>query len=176
MCDDCGTCVVGAVKSIEERSLCGLCRAFHGDLITLGMYDHILREVTKPCRFCRRVEVKKNFDHVNMFNKSGSVGIMVMRGCCETELLKEIEKCQILCVDCHRIVTAYERRCRFTQRKTEILRSGGRLDVIATEYDMIMTPFYEWMERVGGANVAAAGGCVGGFVGEQGRGIWVLDL
>ena len=166
MCDDCGTCVVGAMKLIEGRTLCGLCRAFHGDLITLGMYDRILREVMKPCRFCRRVEVKKNFDHVNMFHKSGSVGIMVMRGCCETELLKEIGKCQILCVDCHRIVTAYERRCRFTQRKVALRRQCGRSDTLAVEYDVVMTPFYEWMERVGGAMVGGRG-CVGGFWGAS---------
>jgi hypothetical protein len=176
MCDDCGTCVVGAIRIVDGRSICGLCRAFHGDLITLGMYDRIMSEVMKPCRFCGRVEVKKNFDHVNMFHKSGSVGIMVMRGHDETELLKEIDKCQILCVDCHLVVTVYECRCRFTQRKTEILRSGGRMDSIAAEYDVIMTPFYEWMERVGGAKVASAGGCVGGSVCGQGWGVWVLDL
>ena len=129
----------------------------------------------KPCRFCGRVEVKKNFDHVNMFHKSGSVGIMVMRGCVESDLLKEIDKCQILCVDCHRIVTAYERRCRFTQRKGDLRRRGYQMDIIAAEYDAIMTPFYEWMERVGGALVSG-GGCVGGSVYGQGWGVCVLDM
>lgn len=175
MCDDCGTCVVGAVKMIDGRLLCGLCRAFHGDLITLGMYDRILSEVMKPCRFCRRVEVKKNFDHMNMFHKSGSVGIMVMRGCCEAELLKEIAKCQILCVDCHRVVTAYERRCGFIKKKGDLRRCGERSNNLATEYDVVMTPFYAWMERIGGT-MASGGVCVGGFGGESGRGTWVLEL
>jgi len=38
-----------------------------------------------------------------------------------------------------------------------------------------MTPFYEWMERVGG-DMAGGGVCVGGFGGEQGGGSWTLEL
>ena len=149
-------CAVGAYRIVEGRRVCGLCRAFHESLITLRMYEYILQEVKKPCRFCGRVEVKKNFDHVNMFEKSGTVGMMVIRGCPESAILKEIQKCQILCVDCHRVVTSYEMRRGFMKKKRALNREHGgdaaRAMLIA-EYDTVMTRFYRWMETTGGAMV-----------------------
>lgn len=156
-------CVVGAYVIVEGRRRCGLCRAFHGNLITLRTYEYILMALKKPCRFCGRVDVKKNFDHVNMFEKTGTVGVMVMRGCPESTLLKEIQKCQILCVDCHRVVTSYERRRGFMEKKSALRRMRGgdaARAILVAEYDMIMTKFYKWMETKGGAMVVAACGVV----------------
>lgn len=149
-------CAVGAYRIVEGRRVCGLCRAFHENLITLRMYEYILQEVKKPCRFCGRVEVKKNFDHVNMFEKEGTVGKMVMCGWPEAGLLKEIQKCQILCVDCHRVVTSYEMRRGFMRKKTALTRSNAVAEaraMMAAEYERVMTEFYRWMEKKGGAMV-----------------------
>ena len=155
-CEDCSMCAVGAYKIVDGRRVCGLCRAFHENLITLRMYDYILQEVKKPCRFCGRIDVKKNFDHVNMFEKEGTVGIMVMQGCPESGLLKEIQKCQILCVDCHRVVTSYEMRRGFMKKKSALRRAHGTAEaraIMAVEYERVMTGFYRWMEEKGGEMV-----------------------
>ena len=149
-------CVVGAYRMVGGRRVCGLCRSFHEGRITSSMYEYLLREMKKPCRFCGRIEVKKNFDHINMFEKTGTVGMMVMRGCSEPDLLKEIQKCQILCVDCHRVVTSYERRRGFTEKKNELRRKHGSVvarAIMAVEYERVMTEFYRWMEKKGGAMV-----------------------
>jgi hypothetical protein len=159
-CDDCKLRVVGAYRTMYDRILCGLCRAFHLNLITMKTYDYIMNEVKKPCRFCGRIDVKKNFDHVNMFEKSDTVGWMIMRGCPEEELIKEVKKCQVLCVDCHRVVTSYERRYKFMEKKAALRRIHGSVmarAMLAVEYDTVMSVFYRWMEKTGGAMVVA--GC-----------------
>ena len=149
-------CVVGAYRMVGGRRVCGLCRSFNRNLITLRMYECLSKELKKPCRFCGRVEVKKNFDHVNMFEKSGTVGTMVRRRCTDSMLLKEIQKCQILCVDCHKVVTSYEHRCGFIKKKRALNREHGSDDaraMMAVEYERVMTEFYRWMEEKGGAMV-----------------------
>lgn len=124
-CEDCKLEVVGAYEMMYGRRLCGLCRAFHDNKLSLKTYDYIMSEVKKPCRFCCRIDVQKNFDHVNMFEKTGTVGQMIKCGKPEEDILKEIEKCQVLCVYCHRIVTAYERRYGFMEKKTALRRIHG---------------------------------------------------
>jgi hypothetical protein len=157
-CEDCKLEVVGAYEMMYGRRLCGLCRAFHDNTLTLKTYDYIMSVMKKPCRFCCCIDIQKNFDHVNMFEKTGTVGQMIKCGKPEDEILKEIEKCQVLCVYCHRIVTAYERRYGFMEKKTALRRIHGSSmarSLLAVEYDTVMTEFYLWMEKKGGAMVNA---------------------
>ena len=159
-CEDCKLEVAGAYKMIYGRRLCGLCRAFHDNTLSLKAYEYIMNVMITPCRFCGRVDVQKNFDHVNMFEKTGTVGQMIRYGRPEDEILKEIEKCQILCVYCHIIVTAYERRYGFMEKKIALRRIHGAAmsrAILAVEYDTVMSVFYRWMEKTGGAMVNA--GC-----------------
>ncbi len=156
VCEDCRSCTVGAYAPMYGKRICGLCRAFHNDMITLGFYEYMQRENQKPCRFCRRIEIKKNFDHVNMFHKSGSVGFMVKNGSSQDDIIAEVQKCQVLCVECHRVVTAYERRKGFMEKKKwlRLFPLEENKKKYAQEYDTVMTEFYEWMEKVGGRMVA----------------------
>lgn len=157
-CEDCKLEVTGAYKMLYGRRLCGLCRAFHDNTLSLKTYEYIMNVMITPCRFCGRVDVQKNFDHVNMFEKTGTVGQMIRHGRPEEEILKEMQKCQILCVYCHRVVTAYERRIGFIEKKTILTRKHGSeiaRSMLAVEYEKVMTGFYKWMEKTGGAMVVA---------------------
>lgn len=159
-CEDCKLEVAGAYKMMYGRRLCGLCRAFHDNTLSLKTYEYIMNELEKPCRFCGCVNVQKHFDHVNMFEKTGTVGQMIKCGKPEDAILKEIKKCQVLCVYCHRVVTAYERRCGFMEKKIALRRIHGSAmarAMLAVEYDTVMSVFYRWMENTGGAMVNA--GC-----------------
>ena len=62
-----------------------------------------------PCVDCGNTNViVLDFDHINN-DKEHNVSDMTHRGWSLNNLKKEIEKCEVRCANCHRIVT-YERR------------------------------------------------------------------
>jgi hypothetical protein len=63
-----------------------------------------------------------HFDHLNMFEKSESVCVLVQIGRPMTEIYQEMDQCQVLCVSCHRLVTELERRSGFTRLKNNMTR------------------------------------------------------
>ncbi len=48
------------------------------------------------------------FDHVNSFNKSESVGHMCLQGCDFSDIINEMKKCRVLCISCHDAVTCVQ--------------------------------------------------------------------
>ena len=57
----------------------------------------IPRELDKPVHF--------EFDHVDVFAKTGNVGKMIMSLAPFSDIKGEIDKCRILCHHCHSLVT-----------------------------------------------------------------------
>lgn len=68
-----------------------------------------LRDV--PCAECgkRYPVVCMDFDHKDPSTKSGEIADMLGRGCSFKTILEEIEKCEVVCSNCHRIHTAHAR-------------------------------------------------------------------
>jgi hypothetical protein len=148
-CELCNSGVVGAFRECDGRHMCGLCCAIYKDKITSAAADRLKQEYAKPCPFCGDITQRKNFDHVNMFTKEGCVGFMVETAQNSNIILEEIEKCQLLCITCHRKVTAYERKHGFISKKQKFNRqkaSGSDVSesksVFMAEYAAIMEPFY----------------------------------
>ena len=52
-----------------------------------------------------------------MFDKGGSVGNMIIAGVNIEKIKEEIHKCQLLCISCHSLVTYYERKYGFIEKK-----------------------------------------------------------
>lgn len=82
-------------------------------------YKNKLIEIVKNiksrgCDICKKVTdpVAMDFDHIDPQKKKYEVSVLVMRGVSEKLLLKEIDKCQLLCVLCHRDKTFKEQRSR----------------------------------------------------------------
>lgn len=46
-----------------------------------------------------------DFDHIGEFKKTMSISQMVTRGLSVERILKEIEKCELVCSNCHRFRT-----------------------------------------------------------------------
>jgi hypothetical protein len=98
---------------------------------------------------------------------------MVNAGEPEEVIKDEIAKCQLLCVDCHMVVTRFELRRGFMKQKRRLNRAivAGE-DVkelrqkLYDEYDVVMTKMYPLIrDKV--REVA----CVGGFGESSGGGI-----
>jgi len=97
---------------------------------------------------------EKHFDHINMFNKSGNVGSMIENQYDFKEIIDEMNKCQLLCIPCHKKVTAYEHKCGFISKKrlfNKCIRAGCDIEIIQTalieQYNEKMEPFYAQMRE-----------------------------
>jgi len=148
-CDICNSNVVGAFREYDGKHMCGLCCAIYREKITGAAIEKLKQEYARPCIFCGNTDERKNFDHINMFTKEGCVGFMVEQGLNSDDILAEIDKCQILCIKCHRKVSSYERKQGFFQKKRSLnaQKRAGKdisqlLSVFMTEYSEIMGPFY----------------------------------
>jgi hypothetical protein len=115
-------------------------------------YAFLKEKYSDPCSFCGIKSGRKHFDHKNMFDKTGCVGKMIKRKYNIVKIKAEIDKCQLLCVPCHKKVTAYEYSCGFIAQKRYLnksIRAGMDVTSIRMQYfdnyrDK-MGPFYEQM-------------------------------
>ncbi len=144
---------VGALRMCDGKLLCGLCRAV--TKVTPEVIRRLRAEYCKPCEFCRQIHVRKHFDHINMFSKVNCVGIMVENGINSADIIKEIDKCQIVCTECHRKITAYERKRGFITKKRQLnrrIRRGEDIMALRAElfgkYMAIMSRFYARLRAV----------------------------
>ena len=71
------------------------------------IYDYLLSHPCEQCWESRPVCLE--FHHVNPENKRYSLSLWVSRDLSISTINKEIEKCQVLCSNCHKIVTAKEK-------------------------------------------------------------------
>ncbi len=58
----------------------------------------------KPCKDCGQ---KYNpwvmeYDHIDSSNKEANVSTLLKHNCSKKKILKEIEKCELVCANCHR--------------------------------------------------------------------------
>ncbi|VBB17915.1 hypothetical protein YASMINEVIRUS_378 [Yasminevirus sp. GU-2018] len=76
------------------------------------------------CSICDRSKTTKHerfhYDHLNMFDKEDSVCSMVNNGVDLYDIYTEIKKCQVLCFECHTIVTDVESKLGFTRIKQSL--------------------------------------------------------
>ena len=63
-----------------------------------------------------------HFDHLNMFDKGNSISSMINEGVCINDILAEIDKCQIVCISCHAIITDIEQKLGFIRIKQNLTR------------------------------------------------------
>ena len=93
---------------------------------TLCSYKHIIQDTTDE-RF--------HYDHINMFNKDFTICDMVNIGSDIQIIYKELDKCQILCINCHHIITDIERKLGFTTAKANLNRKLTKSQITQDEYE-----------------------------------------
>tara|TARA_Y100000817_G_C16704390_1_gene476374 strand:- start:508 stop:780 length:273 start_codon:yes stop_codon:yes gene_type:complete len=60
---------------------------------------------------------------------------MVDRGDDMKDIFSELDKCQILCLPCHHIVTSIEQKIGFTRIKTSLTRKYNNGDISEEKYN-----------------------------------------
>jgi hypothetical protein len=91
-----------------------------------------------------------------MFSKTGGVIQMMESGSDLPELVAEVAKCQLLCVACHEIVSAFELAYGFTAKKAAlnhwIRRSDSRVckkrAAFSAEYSEVLWTIYPLIRSV----------------------------
>jgi len=87
--------------------------------------NYILEYLNKnPCKICGESDILVlEFDH--LINKKNNISEMISGGHSLETLKKEIEKCQVLCANCHRRKTAIEQNTY--RNKSLSCNSAGRV-------------------------------------------------
>jgi len=88
------------------------------------IWEQIKKYKQVQCVICSNVQKYKeerfHYDHLNMFDKNKSVCTMVNEGINIEEIYDEIYKCQIVCLQCHHMVTDIEHKLGFTRIKQSL--------------------------------------------------------
>jgi hypothetical protein len=78
-----------------------------------------------PCHFCGEKDpLVLEFDHIDPSTKIYNIGNMKQAQFSKKTILREIEKCRVLCANCHSKHTAKQRNYRMYQ----ILKEQGKID------------------------------------------------
>lgn len=92
------------------------------------------------CGICSREklhnEERFHYDHINMFKKDTNICGMVNEGLNIEDIYTEIDKCQLLCLECHHIVTDIEHQLSFTRIKQSLTRSLNQGDLTQSMYEI----------------------------------------
>ena len=105
----------------------------------------------KTAQFNRMLYDRFHFDHINMFEKENSICSMVQNGSQINEIYREMDSCQILCISCHKLVTAVEVRSGFTRLKQVMTRQRmsepEKKQEYAEKYQTFMMQIYERLRK-----------------------------
>lgn len=126
-------------KKFGEQRMCYSCYIEKYNELSAKIEGYVKQIGMTECKICgipRSGFVGFHFDHINMFNKDDTVGLMICRGADYQTIIEEINKCQILCISCHTMVTAMEAKLGFLKAKRRNMKSKE-------DYDTIMTRVYE---------------------------------
>lgn len=125
------------VRIWHKLPICDTCWGFY-EADRDDIWDSIYNQVNMSCVICNKKQNNKcerfHFDHINMFNKSGSVCTMVNEGVDLDIILKEISQCQVLCLECHHIVTKLESQLGFTRLKSTLTRKYNNGVISEVDY------------------------------------------
>ncbi len=153
-CDECKKPIFTPVRQWRGAKLCFNCHAIIEKDISPELTAYIKEIYSRGCTFCGIKHGKFHLDHINMFTKVDSVGSMMDMGESAEVVIAEVAKCQLLCVNCHALVTAFERKRGFMRKKRGLnykIAAGGDVTELRQqlydEYDSVMAKMYPFIRE-----------------------------
>ncbi len=132
-------------KCRSKSDVCFMCRCLKRSTPEVAEY---IRELYKgPCSICNRTSSSYHYDHINMFDKKGTILELVSE---PIDIIKEeVAKCQIVCIPCHKRITFIERKLGYIGEKTKLTRDiikgrdvEQRRKELVARYEAEFTPIY----------------------------------
>jgi hypothetical protein len=122
------------LKSWKGNKVCDHCHSSHNDEMN-KMWDLVKQYKPHKCIFCgltqNNIADRFHYDHLNMFDKAGSVCDMIKNGDDIELIYAELDKCQSVCINCHHKITFIEQKLGFTKAKitlTKMIIKGSGLE------------------------------------------------
>ena len=151
-CDNCERDLYMQAPLWRGRTLCHSCHKEAKMSISADLSVCITEAYSRGCAFCEVKIGRFHLDHINMFSKEKSVCEMIDAGDPDEYIKKEIAKCQLLCINCHTLVTKFEHRRGFIKKKRHLNKqiAAGK-DVtelrrtLSAEYEEVMAKIYPLM-------------------------------
>lgn len=111
------------------------------------MWSDVTKYKPVVCAICsmeRTVgrEERFHYDHVNMFDKGENICSMVNTGVGLDTIQAELDKCQVLCLACHHLVTDIEHKIGFTRIKQNMTRQLNTGEITQLEYDSLVSKYH----------------------------------
>jgi hypothetical protein len=148
-CEECGKKIVciqmNTHRVWNEKQICDACWHTYDDERKI-LWEKIKEYKNIQCNICGCLQTcpteRFHYDHLNMFDKNGSICNMVNEGVNISSIYAEINKCQILCLSCHHIITDIEHKIGFTRIKQLLTRKLNHFEMTEQEYNA-QTMFYQ---------------------------------
>jgi len=121
----------------KENIICDSCWSEYQeerDLFWKKIHEYKKLQCNICCNTKKKEGERYHYDHTNMFNKGKSICSMVNEGNTIDDIYIEIDKCQILCLSCHHIVTDIESKLGFSRIKQILTRKLNNLEITEEEY------------------------------------------
>ena len=150
-CNDCETEIYYEPRKWSSLKLCYSCHKTRFIALEKELGEYLTEKGHLSCKFCGKIRNDAydfHFDHINMYSKTGSVGPMLFTGCNIDQIKAEIDKCQLLCVSCHAVVTHMELKYGFI--KTKHRRNKAARKYKESIYDEYMGEVYAFMQGLHG--------------------------
>ena len=110
--DDLNLFVKHASAKYEHENLCLRCKQQQTSLTYKARREYVnVLKSGKPCSICGQTfpSICMDFHHITPDNKDGNVGEMIRDHLSMNRILQEIDKCMLVCSNCHRILHQDER-------------------------------------------------------------------
>jgi hypothetical protein len=131
----------------KGNDICDTCWSKYEDY-RKEIWRKITAYKTIKCEICCSIQThiseRYHYDHLNMFNKCNSICSMVNECVNIEDIYSEIDKCQILCLSCHHIVTDIEHKLGFTRIKQILTKKLNQSEITEEEYNKQMQ-YYQYI-------------------------------
>tara|TARA_Y100000780_G_C13693509_1_gene420499 strand:+ start:1653 stop:2591 length:939 start_codon:yes stop_codon:yes gene_type:complete len=122
----------------KNKNVCDFCWCKYEDE-RQELWNKINKNIRKnKCDICNlertHTKIRFHFDHINIFDKDNSICIMVNNGECIDDIMREVEKCQFLCITCHNLITNIEKKYGFISYKTQLIKNLNAKNITEEEF------------------------------------------